>query len=74
MTTYRCGACGNKTRFDIVETKKVRAFHHFSLGGEVEIESEEVLEHHIETVTCRWCGSSDAIVTAGDGATDGEGP
>ena len=63
MTGYRCEACGNKTRFDIFESKKVRAFHHFTLGGEVSIEEEEVLEHNVERVVCRWCGSSDAIVT-----------
>lgn len=59
--TYRCDACGNKTRFDVFETKRVRAFHHFTLGGEDTIEEEEVLDSAIEKVTCRWCGSSDAI-------------
>ncbi len=61
MTTYRCDACGNRTRFDVFESKKVRAFHHFSLGGEDVIEEEEVLEHSIEKVVCRWCGSSDSV-------------
>jgi hypothetical protein len=60
--SYRCDACGNKTRFDVFETKKVRAFHHFTLGGEDQIEEEEVLESSIEKVVCRWCGSADAIV------------
>ncbi|MFN2595383.1 MAG: hypothetical protein ABR579_10905 [Actinomycetota bacterium] len=62
MTAYRCEACGNKTRFDVFESKKVRAFHHFTLGGEVSIDEEEVLERHVEKVVCRWCGSSDAVV------------
>jgi hypothetical protein len=57
MTRYRCGACGNKTRFDVFETKRVRAFHHQSLGGDLTIEEEEVLEHTIERVVCRWCGA-----------------
>ena len=61
MTSYRCGACGNKTRFDVVETKKVRAFHHFDLAGVPTVEEEEVLEHELESVTCRWCGASDAV-------------
>lgn len=60
--SYRCDSCGNKTRFDVEETKRVRAFHHFSLAGEDAIEEEEVLSRVIEKVTCRWCGSSDAIV------------
>ena len=60
--SYRCDSCGNKTRFDVFETKRVRAFHHFSLGGDDAIEEEEILERIVEKVTCRWCGSSDAIV------------
>ena len=61
MTGYRCGACGNKTRFDVTETKRVRSFQHFSLGGEMTVEEEEILAHEIERVVCRWCGSADAI-------------
>ena len=60
--SYRCEACGNKTRFDIVETKRVRAFHHYTLGGEDNVEEEEILERNVESIVCRWCGSSDAIV------------
>jgi hypothetical protein len=59
--SYRCDACGNKTRFDIFETKRVRAFYHYSLGGRLEVEEEEVLDSNIEKVVCRWCGSSDSI-------------
>jgi hypothetical protein len=58
---YRCSACGNLTRFDVVERAVTRRFHHYDLGGESEIEHEEVLEHTVESVTCRWCGRSDAI-------------
>jgi hypothetical protein len=63
---YRCGACGNKTRFDVVETKRVRSFHHFTLGGELTIEDEEVLERTVEEVVCRWCGSSSDVVKIGE--------
>lgn len=63
MTTYRCEACGNKTRFDVFENKRVRAFHHYSLGGELTVEEEEILDRSIEKVVCRWCGLSDAIVS-----------
>jgi hypothetical protein len=57
-TRYRCSACGNLTRFDVLESRRTRAFHHFSVGGQLSVEDEEVLESHIEDVTCRWCGAS----------------
>jgi len=59
MTTrYRCSGCGNLTRFDVVSTRRTRAFHHFSVGGDLSIEDEQVLESQVEAVTCRWCGAS----------------
>jgi hypothetical protein len=60
---YRCGACGNKTRFDVYETKRVRAFHHFTLAGVLSVDEEEILQRTIEKIVCRWCGSSDAVET-----------
>lgn len=59
--SYRCDACGNKTRFDVVEVKRLKSFVHFTLGGERTVEEEEVLEHRVEKVVCRWCGSADRI-------------
>lgn len=68
MSTYRCEACGNKTRFDVIETKRVRSFHHFTLGGELTVEDEEILERAVERVVCRWCGAVDeVVVTGGEG-------
>ena len=59
MTTrYRCSACGNLTRFDVVSSRRTRAFHHYTLGGELTVEEEEVLDAAVEGVTCRWCGAS----------------
>src|SRR5690606_11981411 len=58
---YRCAHCGNKTRFDVVATVRSRSFHHFTLGGEVQREDEEVLAREVESVTCRWCERSDGI-------------
>jgi hypothetical protein len=55
---FRCSACGNRTRFDVVVSRRTRAFHHFSVGGELTIEDEEVLDEQVEAVTCRWCGAS----------------
>ena len=54
---YRCATCGNLTRFDVTVTRRTRAFHHYSLGGELTIEDEEVLSETVEEVACRWCGS-----------------
>ena len=59
---YRCDACGNKTRFDVYESKRVKAFHHFTLGGELTVEDEEVLERKIERVICHWCGTPEYVV------------
>jgi hypothetical protein len=59
---YRCQACGNLTRFDVTVTRRTREYHHFSVGGDLEVEDRELLMEHIEEVACRWCGASgDAI-------------
>ncbi len=58
---YRCGACGNKTRFDVYDTVQRRRFEHFDLGGEVEIDDEEIISRTVDRVVCRWCDSSDAV-------------
>jgi len=54
---YRCRACGNLTRFDVTVTRRTRAFHHFTVGGELTVEDTEVLSESVEHVSCRWCGS-----------------
>ena len=58
---YRCGACGNRTRFDVVTTRRTRAFHHYSLGGELAIDDEQVLTETVEEVSCSWCGAGTAV-------------
>jgi hypothetical protein len=61
---YRCTACGNVTRFDVVADRRTRAFHHYSLAGELSVEDETVLTEAVVEVTCRWCGAAqDAIET-----------
>jgi len=62
---YRCAACGNLTRFDVTATRRTRAFHHYSVAGELVIEAEEVLDERIEQVSCRWCGHGTAIEVVG---------
>lgn len=58
---YRCAACGNLTRFDVTATRRTKSFHHYSVGGDLVVEAEEVLEERVEEVSCRWCGRGDAV-------------
>jgi len=58
---YRCTACGNLTRFDVTTTRRTRAFHHFTVGGDLQIEDEEVLSEVTEAVACRWCGTGASV-------------
>ena len=58
---YRCDSCGNVTRFDVVATRRTRAYHHYSVGGELMVEDEEVLSEVIEEVSCRWCAAGQAV-------------
>jgi hypothetical protein len=78
---YRCSTCGNLTRFDVTTNRRTRAFHHYTVGGELAVEDEVVLDERVESVTCRWCGPSGVIVPVADdpeadeavAAGDGEG-
>ena len=63
VTRYRCAACGNLTRFDVTVTRRTRAFHHYSIGGELSVEDEEVLSEVVEEVSCRWCGARREVET-----------
>jgi hypothetical protein len=63
---YRCTACGNLTRFDVTMSRRTTAFHHYTVGGELEIEDEQVLAETVEQVSCRWCGSGNAVVELPD--------
>ena len=60
-TRYRCTACGNLTRFDVVTDRRTRAFHHYSVGGELTVEEEQVLAEDVVEVSCRWCGHGRAV-------------
>ena len=61
VVRYRCTACGNLTRFDVVTTRRTRAFHHYTVGGELTVEDERVLAETVESVSCRWCGNGSAV-------------
>lgn len=60
-TRWRCAGCGNLTRFDVARTRRTTEFWHFDLAGEHEVEATDVQNEVVESVTCRWCGRSDAI-------------
>ena len=57
----RCAGCGNLTRFDVTSTRRVREFWHVALSGDANVEDDSVLSERIESISCRWCGRSDAI-------------
>ena len=58
---YRCAACGNLTRFDVTTTRRTKGFHHYTVGGELKVEDEQVLSESVEEVVCRWCGHGRAV-------------
>ena len=58
---YRCTSCGNLTRFDVTTSRRTRAYHHFTVGGALSVEDEQVLDEHVESVECRWCGAAGRV-------------
>jgi hypothetical protein len=65
---YRCTLCGNLTRFDVIERKRSRSFYHYTLGGLLSVDEEEVLDREVEEVRCRWCNTASGVeeVPAGE--------
>jgi hypothetical protein len=61
VVRYRCTGCGNLTRFDVTVTRTERAFHHYTVGGDLHVEEEEVLSEHVDAVSCRWCGHGRSV-------------
>lgn len=68
---YRCDGCGNVTRFDVTISRQTKAFHHYTVGGELEVEEETVLSHHVDEVVCRWCGHGRSVVEIGEDELSG---
>ncbi len=58
---WRCGGCGNLTRFDVVRTRRTVEFWHVDLAGHSQVEETAVRDEVLESVSCRWCGRDDAI-------------
>jgi hypothetical protein len=60
-TRWRCGACGNLTRFDVTTTRRTTEFWHFDLAGDHRVETSTTDREAVAEVTCRWCGRADAV-------------
>jgi hypothetical protein len=57
----RCSGCGNLTRFDVTRTRRTREFWHVALSGAARVEDDTLLSERVESISCRWCGRSDAV-------------
>ena len=60
-TRWRCTACGNLTRFDVVRSSTVRDYVHVDLAGDPVVEEHEVLREVVDQVRCRWCDAVDKV-------------
>lgn len=58
---WRCGLCGNLTRFDVTRASRAREYVHVDLAGAAVIEEREVLDDEVEHVECRWCRAVDQV-------------
>lgn len=67
---WRCTRCGNLTRFDVVRSVRTAEYWHFDLSGHPTVESTETLGGGIESVSCRWCRTGDAVVVVPAVAAD----
>lgn len=72
VSRYRCAACGNLTRFDVLTDRRTRAFHHYSVGGSLTVEEEEVLSEEVVEVQCRWCGHGRSVEIVADPVVEPE--
>jgi hypothetical protein len=56
----------------VVTDRRTRAFHHYSVGGDLTVEDVEVLDESVEEVSCRWCGNGNAIEVIADESPEAE--
>jgi hypothetical protein len=52
----------------VVTSRRTKAFHHYSVGGELTIEDVEVLDESVDDVVCRWCDNGKSIEVIEDGS------
>lgn len=60
-TRWRCGGCGNLTRFDVTRTRRTTEYWHFDMAGTHDGEDSTTDHEEVAAVTCRWCGRSDTV-------------
>lgn len=61
---YRCGHCGNRTRFDVIETMTIRSVIHLELSGRLTVEEQTPIVMHTPFIKCRKCAESSRIEVA----------
>jgi len=71
---WRCSACGNLTRFDVARTRRTTEYWHFDLAGDHRVEQSTTDEEDVLSVTCRWCGRSDAVELVSRAVADASTP
>ncbi len=52
----------------MVTDRRTRAFHHYSVGGELQVEEEQILSEDVVEVSCRWCGHGRQVEVLADTA------
>jgi hypothetical protein len=62
------------TRFDVTISQTTKAFHHYTVGGELNVEEITVLSHHVDDVVCRWCGNGNKVTELGPDERSSEEP
>ena len=73
-TRWRCGGCGNLTRFDVTRTRRTTEFWHFDLAGGHRVEDSRTEQEDVSSVTCRWCGRGDAVELVSRAEADAAAP
>ena len=73
-TRWRCGGCGNLTRFDVTRTRRTTEYWHFDLAGDHQVEDSSTEHEDVARVTCRWCGRSDAVELVSRAEADASTP
>jgi RNase P subunit RPR2 len=71
---WRCAGCGNLTRFDVTRTRRTTEYWHFDLAGDHRVEQSTTDDEDVLSVTCRWCGRSDAVELVSRAVADASTP
>jgi DNA-directed RNA polymerase subunit RPC12/RpoP len=64
-TAYRCGSCGNLTRFGVEASGGEHQLWNVLAGNQPKVRAIEVLGEVVDRVTCQWCGHGRNLVPPG---------